>query len=180
MYSPTFIVVIFLGYLPIMIMIVLMLRGFVLVRYFRLWKTTSYYKLYPMQMIVLLVKKNDLKKSQNFQINTIFHDLPEMILLYFYYTRYKPPSFDLRLTALVNSFISLCVALIGTVTQTIGVYRYQKLFKMGPSKILIFISVLPVILVTPLMKVKNFPKIEIFNRKFFRYQFYCQQYSRKW
>ncbi|CBY30702.1 unnamed protein product [Oikopleura dioica] len=93
-----------------------------------------------MQMIVLL-------------INTIFHDLPEMILLYFYYTRYKPPSFDLRLTALVNSFISLCVALIGTVTQTIGVYRYQKLFKMGPSKILIFISVLPVILVTPLMKI---------------------------
>ena len=81
-----------------------------------------------------------------------------MILLYFFYTRYKPPSFDLRLTALVNSFISLCVALIGTVTQTIGVYRYQKLFKMGPSKILIFISVLPVILVTPLMKVKNFPK----------------------
>jgi hypothetical protein len=167
MYSPTFIVVIFLGYLPIMIMIVLMLRGFVLVRYFRLWKTTSYYKLYPMQMIVLLVKKNDLKKPQNFQINTIFHDLPEMILLYFFYTRYKPPSFDLRLTALVNSFISLCVALIGTVTQTIGVYRYQKLFKMGPSKILIFISVLPVILVTPLMKVKNFPKlkflIEIFQ-----------------
>ncbi|CAG5104536.1 Oidioi.mRNA.OKI2018_I69.chr1.g1314.t1.cds [Oikopleura dioica] len=140
MYSPTFVVVIFLGYLPIMIMIVLMLRGFVLVRYFRLWKTTSYYKLYPMQMIVLL-------------INTIFHDLPEMILLYFYYTRYKPPSFDLRLTALANSFISLCVALIGTVTQSIGVYRYQKLFKMGPSKILIFISVLPVILVTPLMKI---------------------------
>ena len=59
MYSPTFIVVIFLGYLPIMIMIVLMLRGFVLVRYFRLWKTTSYYKLYPMQMIVLLVTKFD-------------------------------------------------------------------------------------------------------------------------
>jgi len=103
-----------------------------------------------------------------------------MILLYFYYTRYKPPSFDLRLTALVNSFISLCVALIGTVTQTIGVYRYQKLFKMGPSKILIFISVLPVILVTPLMKVKNKDLKKFINQIFFRFQFYFQQFSLKW
>ena len=102
-----------------------------------------------------------------------------MILLYFYYTRYKPPSFDLRLTALANSFISLCVALIGTVTQTIGVYRYQKLFKMGPSKILIFISVLPVILVTPLMKVKMKRKAKK-RQENSRYQFCSRQYFRKW
>ena len=46
-------------------------------------------------------------------IATIFHDTPEMILLYFFYTRYKPPSFDLRMTALIQPFIAVAVAAVG-------------------------------------------------------------------
>ena len=57
------------------------------------------------------------------------------------------------MTALIQPFISLALALLGVVTQTIGMFRYQKLFKNGFSKWMVFISVLPIILVTPLMKI---------------------------
>ena len=100
MYSPVFMVTVLLGYLPFALLIILGLRCYVSARYRRRWKTTSYYKIYPVQMCVLLIA-------------TIFHDTPEMILLYFFYTRYKPPSFDLRMTALIQPFIAVAVAAVG-------------------------------------------------------------------
>ena len=74
MYTPVPVVIAFLGYLPLMCMVVLLLRCYASAHYRRLWKVTSYYKIYPVQMVVLLT-------------SLIFHDTPEMILLYFFYTR---------------------------------------------------------------------------------------------
>ena len=37
--------------------------------------------------------------------------------------RYKPPSFDLRITAMIQPFISVALAMLSVVTQTIGMYK---------------------------------------------------------
>ena len=50
-------------------------------------------KLYPTAIIVMI-------------INLLFHDLPQTLIVYFYYARYKPPSLDLRIENLIQQRIS--------------------------------------------------------------------------
>ena len=140
MYTQVFTVTLLLAYLPFTLLIILTLRCYVVTHYLSRWKTTSYYKIYPVQMAVLL-------------ISTIFHDLPEVITLYFYYTRYKPPSFDVRLTTLIQPVLAVFVAFIQLFTQTHGMLQYQRLFASKLTRIIIYVSVLPIILVTPLVKI---------------------------
>ena len=142
MYTPVFTVTLLLAYLPFTLLVILTLRCYTVTHYLSKWKTTSYYKIYPVQMAVLLA-------------STIFHDLPEVITLYFYYTRYKPPSFDVRLTTLIQPVLAVCVAFIQLFTQTAGMLQYQKLFRNRVTKIIIYLSVLPIILVTPLVKISG-------------------------
>ena len=140
MYTQVFTVTLLLAYLPFTLLVILSLRCYVVTHYLSRWKTTSYYKIYPVQMAVLLV-------------STIFHDLPEVITLYFYYTRYKPPSFDVRLSTLIQPVLAVCVAFIQLFTQTYGMLQYQRLFKSRLTRIIVYVSVLPIILVTPLVKI---------------------------
>jgi hypothetical protein len=74
MYKPVLMVGAILGYLPIVCLIMLTMRSYVSAHFKRQWQITAYYKIYPVQMVVLLC-------------SLLFHDTPEIILLYFYYTR---------------------------------------------------------------------------------------------
>ena len=56
-----------LGLLPIIALLIFSLKCYFVVKYRRMWAVTSYYKLYPLTMVVLL-------------INLLLHDLPQTIL----------------------------------------------------------------------------------------------------
>lgn len=104
-----------------------------------MWAVTSYYKLYPLTMVLLL-------------LNLLFHDVPQAILVYFYYARFKPPSFDLRIENLIQPCIDILIVLLTTVMQGRNVKRYQVLFKTKIVKIGVWLTSVPVLVVTPILK----------------------------
>ena len=67
MYTPIFLVTAMLGVLPIISLLVFILKCYFAVKYRRVWAVTSYYKLYPLTMVLLL-------------LNLLFHDVPQAIL----------------------------------------------------------------------------------------------------
>ena len=58
----------------------------------------------------------------------------------------------MRISAIIQPCLGALIALLSVFSQSVGMWRYQKLFKPGPAKVMVFISVLPIILVTPLVK----------------------------
>lgn len=83
----------------------------------------------------------------------IFHEVPELILVYFYQTRYKPASFDLRLAAMIQPAIDFALAVLNIVSLSLATYHFQKVFPDGRQRIIASIVVLPCILLTPTLKV---------------------------
>ena len=112
-------------------------------------------------------------------INLLVHDLPQTLIIYFYYARYKPPSLDLRMENLIQEriqnkelamtltknsaticFVSksepmldICIVFLLVLLQCRNVYRYQKLFSKKRVRLLVFFSAIPVVIVTPVLKV---------------------------
>ena len=142
-------------------------------QYLAKWKTTSHYKIYPVHMAVLLIStiSHDLP-----EVITLYFYIgcpPDFVFILnlilrsrkfgtrfrrtssFHYTRYQPPSFDVRLTALIQPILAVSVAFISLFTQLHSMLQYQRLFKSRITKAIIFLSVLPIILVTPLIKISG-------------------------
>ena len=156
MYTPKFNITAMLGLLPIISLMVFILKCYFAIKYRRMWAVTSYYKLYPLTMVLLL-------------LNLLFHDVPQAILglitipswqsdkhiyilVYFYYARFKPPSFDLRIENLIQPCIDILIVLLTTVMQGRNVKRYQVLFKTKIVKIGVWLTSVPVLVVTPILK----------------------------
>ena len=47
-------------------------------------------------------------------------------------------------------------------SQAYGMFKYQELFKPGPSKWMVYISVMPIIFITPTMKISGSISIQEF------------------
>ena len=47
-------------------------------------------------------------------------------------------------------------------SQAYGMFKYQKLFKPGPSKWMVYISVMPIIFITPTMKISGSISIQAY------------------
>ena len=75
------------------------------------------------------------------------------MVVYFYYARYKPPSLDLRIENLIQPGIDILVVFILIFLQCRNVYRYQQLFGKKRVKILVWLTAVPVVIVTPVLKV---------------------------
>lgn len=56
----------------------------------------------------------------------IFHDCLVMIFNYFYYIRYKPPSFNLRLSVLCIPLFSFLVEMVKTVKNVVVYLRTKR------------------------------------------------------
>ena len=67
MYTPIFHITAMLGLLPIISLMIFILKCYFAIKYRRMWAVTSYYKLYPLTMVLLL-------------LNLLFHDVPQAIL----------------------------------------------------------------------------------------------------
>ena len=74
MFDPAWNVTIWLAILPIIGLLTFILKCYISVNFRRIWDADDIYKLYPTNMILLISE-------------LIFHEVPELILVYFYQTR---------------------------------------------------------------------------------------------
>ena len=86
-------------------------------------------------------------------INLLLHDLPQTVVVYFYYARYKPPSLDLRMENMIQPIIDICVVFILVIIQIRNVLKYKELFGTKVVRLLVWFTAVPIVIVTPILKV---------------------------
>ena len=112
MFDPLVHVTALLGVLPVIGLLSFLMKCYISVNFRRVWDIDDIYKLFPTNMIL-------------FTFEVFFHEVPELVLIYFYQTRYKPASFDLRMTALIQPAIDFLLALLNIATTAFAIYQYQ-------------------------------------------------------
>jgi len=76
MFDPEQFVMVWLAILPIIGLLTFMLKCYISVNFRRIWDEHDIYRLHPTNMILQICE-------------LVFHEVPELILVYFYQTRYK-------------------------------------------------------------------------------------------
>ena len=74
MFDPVTLVTVCLGILPIIGLLSFILKCYISVNFRRIWDAQDIYKLFPTNMILLICE-------------LVLHEVPELILVYFYQTR---------------------------------------------------------------------------------------------